>query len=212
MSNLIIFADEFASSTTVPTADQLSLKLIIEYYDEFLEPYLFSYRTKENDLTINLKFSKAHAPHLIGMHYAPNIKYGRNSSKANKFKGFSGYSGVKSGSITKQTIKDILPKKPKYYKDMTKKMRYFFCLHTVLENPEGIYYNKEINSRSSNIDCDIILYKSMYGQIIHLGLVKAGDQYAPKTMLVEAKTYFIDGQTPIEIQKTEKSRHKRAKD
>lgn len=210
MSNLIQSKEDYANSTSVPTADQLSLKLVLEYYDAYVEPYIYTYIGK-NEENITLKFAYSNFPHLIGVHYAANAKYGRNSDKAKKFRGYPAYESIKNGTMDKQTIKSIYPKKNEYYKDMTKKMRYFFTIHKVLEDPEAVYYNKEKNEKKKNndIDCDILLYKFIHNQYIHVGLDKSGDKYVAKPFLIEPSPIFIDGQTIIEIEKTEKVRHRR---
>lgn len=209
MSNLIQITEDYASNTSVPTADQVTLKLALEYYDAYVEPYLYTYIC-ENEENINLKFAHENLPHLIGLHYAANAKYGRNSVKAKKFRGYAAYEGIKNGEIDKQTIRSLLKSKD-YYKDMNKKLRYFFTLHTVLEAPEAVYYNKEKNEKRKNsaLDCDILLYKFLHNQYILVGLDKTGDKYVAKTFLIEPGPIFIDGQTAINITKTEKVRHTR---
>lgn len=210
MSNLIQNKEDYANSTSVPTADQLSLKLVLEYYDAYVEPYIYTY-TGENVENITLRFTYANAPHLIGLHYGPNAKYGRNSTTAKKFKGYTAYKSIKNGTIDKHTIKSLYQKKNQHYSDMTKKMRYFFTIHEVLENPEAVYYNKSKNKKKSksDIDCDILLYKFLHNQYIHVGLDKVKNKYVPKTFLIESTPLFIKDQTIIEIKKSEKIRHRR---
>lgn len=212
MADLIGSKDDYANLSNTPTADQLTLKLVLEYYDDYIEPYIYTYTTKSEE-KINLKCSYANFPHLIGLHYAANAKYGRNHKKTEEFKGFEAYKGIKSGSIIKQTIKEIYPEKKEHYKDMTRKIRYFYNLHKVLESPSAVYYNKSNSEKKKNnaIDCDILLYKIIDNQYIHVGLDEEGGKYVPKTFLVEPGPVFIDGQTVIEIEKSEKIRHKRTK-
>jgi len=210
MADLISNKDDYANLNSTPTADQLTLKLVLEYYDVYIEPYNYTYTTK-NEERITLKCSYTNFPYLIGLHYAANAKYGRNHEKSKRFKGFDGYKGVKNESITKQIIKEIYPKKSEYYKDMTKKIRYFYNLHKVLESPSAVYYNKNINvkKKGSFINCDILLYKIIGNQYIHVGLDEEGGKYVPKTFLIESGPIFIDGQTVIEIEKCEKVRHRK---
>lgn len=206
----IMNKDDYANLSSTPTADQLTLKLVLEYYDEYIEPYVYTYTVKDEE-AIRLKFNYVNFPHLIGLHYAPNAKYGQNSDKAKQFKGYDGYQGVKNGSIDKQTIKSMFDKKNYHYSDMTKKMRYFYNLHKVLESPSAVYYNKSKNNKKQNslIDCHIILYKIINDQYIHVGLDKSGDKYVAKTFLVERQPIFIDGQTVIEITKSIRARHQK---
>lgn len=210
MADLVSNKDDYANLSSAPTADQLTLKLIQEYYDAYIEPYIYTYKTK-NEENITLKCGYTNFPHLIGLHYAANAKYGRGHEKAKPFMGFNGYEGIKNGSITKQTIKAIYPEKKEYYKDMTKKIRYFYNLHKVLESPSAVYYNKNKNEKKkgSDINCDILLYKIINNQYIHVGLDEEGGKYVPKTFLIESGPIFIDGQTVIEIEKCGKIRHKK---
>ncbi|MFD0942899.1 PBECR4 domain-containing protein [Savagea faecisuis] len=210
MAGLVGSKDDYANLSSIPTADQLTLKLVLEYYDSYIEPYIYTY-TSKNEEKIVLKCSHTNFPHLIGLHYAANAKYGRNHEKAKQFRGFNGYNGIKSGNITKQTIKAIYPKKKEFYKDMTKKIRYFYNLHKVLESPLAVYYNKNKNEKKKNsdINCDVLLYKIINNQYIHVGLDEEGGKYVPKTFLIESEPIFIDGQTVIEIEKYEKIRHRK---
>lgn len=210
MANLIANKEEYANFSGIPTADQLTLKLVLEYYDAYIEPYIYTYIVKDED-NINLKFSYANFSHLIGLHYAANAKYGRSSDKAKPFKGYLGYKNVKDGQIDKQKIKSIYPEKNEHYKDMTKKMRFFNNLHKVLESPSAVYYNKDKNDKKKNndIDCDVILYKEINNQYIHVGLDKDGEKYVAKTFLIEPGPTFIENQTTIAIEKNEKVRHRK---
>lgn len=209
MSNLIQITEDYASNTSIPTADQVTLKLVSEYYDVYLEPHIFTYTCEDED-SISLKFEHENFPHLVGLHYAANEKYGKNSVKARDFRGYKGYENVKNGIVDKQTISSLLKKKT-HYKNMNKKLRYFWTLHTVLEDPEAVFYNKSSNQKRKNnaLDCDVLLYKFLHNQYIHVGLDKKGDKYVAKTFLIEADPIFIDGQTAIKITKTEKVRHTR---
>lgn len=213
MTNSIQIKEDYANNNSVPTADQVTLQLVLEYYDAYVEPYLYTYTSEKEDgtnLMLKLKFAHENFPHLIGLHYAPNAKYGRQSVEAKKFRGTKAYESIKNGNITKQTIAGLLKSK-EHYKDMTKKLRYFFTLHTVLESPEAVYYNKNKNLKRQNnaLDCDILLYKFLHGQYIHVGMDLSKDKYVAKTFLIAPGPIFIDNQSVIKISKTEKVRHMR---
>ena len=212
MADKINNKDDYANLTYTPTADQLSLKLVLEYYDEYFEPYIYRYELENKDAII-LKFAHSNFPHLIGIHYAPNEKYGRYSDEAKQFRGYAGYKGVKNGSIDKQKIKSMFLKKNEGYKNMTRKMRYFYNVHKILESPSAVYYNESANKgrKNSAIDCDIVLYKIINGQYVHVGLEKEGSKYVPKTFLIEPEPIFVEGQVVINIHKSKKVRHRRVK-
>jgi hypothetical protein len=96
-------------------------------------------------------------------------------------------------------------------------MRYFYNLHIVLESPSAVYYNKSKSGKTGVLDCDIILYKIIDNQYIHVGLDedigvdKERGKYVAKTFLIDPNPVFIDGQVVIEIEKSEKERHRRTK-
>lgn len=210
---MIEIKEDYATSARVPTADQISLKSVLEYYENYLEPYIHTYTHKNEHgkwEKIVLKFDFPHFPHLIGLHYAANAKYGRTSKKAKEFRGYVAYQNIKSGKIDKQTIKSITPKKTPHYKNMTRKMRYFFNVHNVLENPEAVYFNKEKNGKKGSLlNCDILLYKFINDRYIHIGIDKEDSRYIAKTFLIESTPVFVDGQKNIAIEKSEKVKHRK---
>lgn len=210
MSNKITNYTDYKNYEGIPTADQITLKVIQDYFDNEIEPYTYIYDTEEVE-KITLNFAFANFPHLIGTHYAANAKYGRNSEDAARFKGIDCYNEIKLGTIDKQTIKGIDPQNKDAYKDMTKKMRYFNKLHLVLSNPLAIYYNKDANGKRKNkdMDCDIILYTIIDNNYIHLGIDKAGKNFIPKTFLIDNKGEFITNQKEINIAKVTKVRRRR---
>ncbi|RKQ13455.1 hypothetical protein D8M03_16100 [Lysinibacillus endophyticus] len=122
------------------------------------------------------------------MHYAANCRYGEKNPRTRRFKGFLGYSNVKNGTIDKQTISDLHKRS---YKDLKRKMKYFFLAHQVLADPTAIEFNK--------LNCDILIYKDFFGKRIHIGLKTTRNKAVPITFLVEDLTDLTFTQEPQSI-------------
>lgn len=195
----------FANLIETPTLDQVELKLLTDYFEHYLEPYIYEIELDDGQV-IRLKFNRDNFCHLIGAHKPAEKKFGQKSGIVYSYKGNKGYKRIKSGKITKSSLKNL---NKSAYKDMRDKIVNFYLIHRLLDNPEAAYYTKVVNNVTS---IDILIYKEQKKSYIHLGIIKKDNQnyYVASTFLIEPITAnsdgkkFVEGQTPINIRKITK--------
>lgn len=199
--------ETFVNLIETPTLDQVDLRLLTEYYELYLEPYMYEFELDDGEI-ITLKFNRDNFCHLIGIHKPAEKKFGRKSPKVADYKGNIGYNRIKENKITKQSLKAL---NKGAYKDMRDSIVNFYLIHRMLENPQVVYYTKTVNRITS---VDFLIYNKESKFYIHLGIIKQKKQnhYAPSTLLIEliteqsTGTKFIEGQTAVNITKIKKAK------
>ncbi|MBP3048770.1 hypothetical protein J9345_19755 [Bacillus subtilis subsp. subtilis] len=207
--------DTFANLTSKPSFDQISIQLLQEYYEAYLTPYVFKYDVNLNGKhqTIELKFNRDNFCHLLGITKIAKESKNVPERLVRNYKGNKGYDVIKKGRITKKKL-NLLHKS--LYKDMKRKMVWFYLVHRLLQSPKAIEYKYQVNQIAS---VDIIFFDEIQKAFIHLGILKKKGKvpnvYVPSTFLVEPITQnndgkkFIDGQPIISVTRYEKTLAKR---
>lgn len=197
----------FANLIETPTLDQVDLLLLTDYFEHYLEPYLYEFELEGGEV-ITLKFNRDNFCHLLGIHKPAERAFGQKSPRVYGYKGSKGYNRVKNKEITKKSLKAL---NKSAYKDMRDSIVNFYLIHKMLENPKAVYYTTTVNKITA---VDLLIYSKENKSYIHLGIIKREKQkyYAPSTFLIEpitdqsTGTKFIDGQTPVNINKIKKSK------
>lgn len=186
--------------TSKPYIDQISLELLRQFYEQFLEPFTFTFEL-DNGVIVNLDFNKEHFCHLVGIE-----KLARNVVRRQdryKYFGHQGYKNVQNGTITIKHLKDLAKKRINFIKD---KLVFFYLLPRIVENPE-ILLDFVSAPDGSNIEAKLLAYNSTEEVYVHLGIdedITTGKHF-PRSFLTERinetndGTKFIKGLTPFKV-------------
>jgi hypothetical protein len=188
-----------------PYIDQITLELLRQFYEEFLEPYVFIFEL-ENGVSVNLDFHKESFCHLVGIE-----KLARNvvsKKDRHKYVGVNGYENIKNGTITLKELRDAAKKRINLIKD---KLVFFYLIPQIIESPT-ILLDFITAPDGSNIEAQFIAYSSTEEVYIHLAIdedEKTGRHF-PRSFFAERinesndGTKFIKGQTPLKVVSTKK--------
>lgn len=186
--------------TSKPYIDQISLELLRQFYEQFLEPYSFIFEL-DNGVTVNLNFNKEHFCHLVGIEkLAKNVVRRQDRYK---YFGHEGYKNVQNGTITIKHLKDLAKKRINFIKD---KLVFFYLLPRIVEAPE-ILLDFVSAPDGSNIEAKLLAYNSTEEVYVHLGIdedVITGRHF-PRSFFTERinetsdGTKFIKGLTPFKV-------------
>ena len=190
--------DNLSELSYVPSETNISnIRIIQEFYEEYLMPYVFIYQLHE-DLSLTLKFHRTNFCHLLGLHYITS-----ESTEHIKYEGSSGYERIKNEGLTFETLDSINGHE---YALNRNRILYFPFVYQLLQNPHAIDFNKT-KVRKCEVNCELMFYDEYHNMNIHLGLRSKGKDFFPVTFLVEpiGNTYkgdkFIKGQKPRKVYK-----------
>ncbi len=192
----------FAKLIKNPPIDQLSLKLLQEYYDHYLYPNKYRFEL-ENSNVMELVFDKENLCHLLGIETI--VKRAIPESQHANYKGIKGYHNITNETITLEILKRIDKKMFNSGKD---KFIFFFWLHKLVQAPNLLLEYQATSS--TRIICDFMLYDTGIDVIAHLGLVKREEYYYPRSFFIERISLnnngekFITGQTQLKVATTTK--------
>jgi hypothetical protein len=187
---------------------QLSLKLLLEYYEQKLSPYIYQYEVPGKP-TIELTFPKAQFCHLLAIEkiMTANKQMRRNSKN---YRGILGYENIKNNIITFEIFRNK-PYRGTFFRNKNK-FTYFHLLPKVIENPILIDFDSSKVDPSTKISADLVFYNVVSGDYLHLAVVKteeAGNRYRPRSWFIQSKSdphidKFIVDQQKITISKISK--------
>lgn len=176
---------ELRNLSIKPRINDISLKILSEYYKTFLYPFIFCYHIKTNneDKDIELRFELDKFCHLLGIESI--VKRSVSYNDLHKYKGLSGWNCVVDLSIDIQHLKNINKKK---FMSVKAKYVYFYLIPKLIQNPMAVNYDIKNVEPETSIDCEILFYSNAENDdaIIHLGIEKDNEgYYFPKTFFVE---------------------------
>ena len=182
---------------TKPKLNEMSLKLIADYYESYLMDKVFSYRL-ENNKNIELHFKKDHLCHLIAIH-----KFSPERKLDHLYHGFKGFDRLIAEEITFESLKSIDKKK---FKDYRERMQFFPFTYRLLKTCDSVYFDKNnvSGNGSCRIDAKMLLYAEFDKKILHLGidLENSGDKYFPRSFFLareKQKDKYIKNQISVKI-------------
>lgn len=192
----MLTVSELQSLTEMPIMSDISLKLLLEFYESSLCNNIFNYQLEDsngNEFPVKLSFYNPEFCHLLGLHYIE----GNGSTIV---KGQRGCESIKDESVTFKTLKIVNAESFAKIKD---RIRYFPFIYQLLHNPSIVQFNPNVVSGGSLLTCDLIFHQpNCMSKRIHLGIENKGtDIYFPKTYMVEKNngTKYIDNQNPLTI-------------
>lgn len=193
---------ELLNLITHPKINDISLKLLLEFYEEYLVPNTFLYVIKPSDnlsveSVIELSFPPENFCHLVGIETI--VKRNVPRWKLSEYKGLKGWDNIKNDSMTFTSLKNI---NKSMFNSVKAKFVFFYLLPKILNSPKCIRFNK---IDESNIECSIIFYNNNNVAYIHLGIDydEEIDKYYARTFFVEKITSTNDGMKFIKGQSSE---------
>lgn len=202
--------DSLYNLTLSPRINDISLKLLKDYYEAYLSPYVYTYQTKnlsENN-SFSVMLSQENFCHLLGIEKIH--KYHVNKKDLYQYSGIPGWNNIDAGIITFDSMRSL---NFKGFKDNKYKYIYFYCLPRLLEKPLAIKFDPLVyisngTDRKTNLSFDIVFYDTYDHAYVHLGLIKneITGYYCPQSLFVEKeKTVdpYIDNQQNIIVTKTQ---------
>lgn len=184
---------EFQKNRTVPNNDQISLKLIQQYFEEYILPYKYTYSC-DNSLTITFNIEKEQFCHLL---YGSPGKI----SKAKSYKGMEGYCKIANETITFNNLDHSLKHKAKI------RSKNFIFLETLLDKPKIIQYNGNIVKKGNDIkigesliDASFLMNKDINDQQMHFFIKNiSSKKIVPITFFPQKDTCYIDRQIILKV-------------
>lgn len=187
---------ELRELTSMPTMSDISLKLLLEFYESTLSNNIFNYQLKdstENEFSVKLSFYSPEFCHLLGLHYI-------QGNGSTLIQGKRGCDSIKNESVTFKTLKAVNAESFGKIKD---RIRFFPFVYQLLHDPSIIQFNPSVVDGNSLLKCDLIFHKSDFlTKRIHLGIENKGNnEYFPKTYMIEKNngTKYIANQKPLTI-------------
>ena len=168
-----------------PRINDISLKVLGEFYEMFLHPFIYDYHveTKEGSKDIELRFDLEKFCHLLGVESI--VKYTIPRSDLHKYKGQEGWENIKNTVIDIPHLKTVNKRR---FKNVKAKYVYFYLIPNLIENPMAVNYDIDKVDAETNIECEILFYSNVKDDnaIIHLGIEKDDEGfYFPRTFFVE---------------------------
>lgn len=168
-----------------PKINDISLKILSEFYEIFLYPFIYNYHieTQEGNKDIELRFELDKFCHLLGMESI--VKYSVPYKELYNYKGQGGWDNVVNLSIDIQHLKNINKRR---FKNVKAKYVYFYLIPRLIENPMAVDYDVNKVEPKTKIECEILFYSNVKNDnaIIHLGIEKSEEgYYFPRTFFVE---------------------------
>lgn len=197
-------AAELKELTLKPRINDISLKVLSEYYEMFLNPFIYHYRVRDIDgeRAFELRFECENFCHLLGIE--TTAKYHVPRKDLHNYKGIKGWNNVVNKVIDIPHLKKLNKSK---FASMKAKYVYFYLLPNLIEHPMAVSYDKSSVGTATNIECEILFFSKVEGDnaIIHLGLEKTdANYYIPRTFFVEkvadiSEDIYINQQIEIEV-------------
>ncbi|UOR14176.1 PBECR4 domain-containing protein [Halobacillus amylolyticus] len=194
-----------------PNISKISMKLLLEYYEEYLKPYSFTYELEDGQV-IDLNFEKEHFCHLIGVETVAKNVY-RNEAVLKRYKGELGYRRIDDGEITFQHLKNLKHRRSgkSKFKSIKDKLIFFYLIPHALESSEVILEYKIIHNA---IKCKMLIYDITHGVCVNIGVDEDEDTpgyHFMRTFLIERITQnndglkFVSGQPSVFVKKITKT-------
>lgn len=203
----MLTAIELKSLEIQPKINDISLSVLQEFYEIFLNPYTYKYTiiSKDSSWEISLKFKKENFCHLLGIESV--VKQSVKFSERQNYRGKKGWQNIKDGKIDIKHLKQISKKK---FQSIKAKYVYFYLIPNLIEKPLAVKYDRSKVNPPTQIECELLFYSKFNNAIIHLGLDKdeKGQQeniYIPRTFFVEklgkntTKDIYINNQEHISV-------------
>ena len=187
-----------------PKINDISLKVLSDYYQMFLYPFIYNYhiKTENENKDIELRFELENFCHLLGIETI--VKHSVPYGDLHNYKGKDGWDNVTNLVIDIAHLKRLNKRK---FLSVKAKYVYFYLIPELLEKPMAVKYDTTNVVPQTRIECEILFYSNVKGDnaIIHLGIEKSDEgYYIPRTFFVEKvskkeEDIYIKKQEDIEV-------------
>lgn len=195
--------------TKNPRINEISLDLLLSYYEKYLMPFIYRYNIKNEsgiDFNIELRFDKRNFCHLLGIESI--VKYTVNRDEIINYKSEKGWERIKSGELNFTELKG---KNKRGFNDCKSKYVFFYLIPKIIDQPKAVIYDKTKVQGGTRIDCKMIFYDQLQNSYVHLALEydEELNYYIARSFLIEKITEkntgkkFIDNQDEIIVSKIE---------
>lgn len=175
----------------IPKVQEISLKIIQEFYSEYLTNRIYTYRLRphksKEEFEIQVRFFTENLPHLLGIQ-----KVVPSSSNTYLYQGKDGYEGILNGSITIEKLINIdeqRPRSERVFPQIESRITGFYLVPKLMEECEMVKFSALRVRGNCNIKSDFMLYKRELGVKLHLGVIqeKGKTIYVPETFMVKSE-------------------------
>lgn len=178
--------NDLLSLTKPPKINSISLKVLSEFYENYLCQTQFRYiLMNKNEEVIELRFKNENFCHLVGIEKI--VKSNVNKNSIVEYKGEKGWDNIKNGIITFEILKSINKSK---FKSGKEKFIFFYLIPKLMESPQIILYDRTKVNPKTEIECKMIFYNTHDNVILHIGIEidSKNNYYIPRTFFVEKIT------------------------
>jgi len=189
--------DELVTLEKIPKLDELSLKIICDFYSNHICNYSYEYELSGNK-NIKIRFFKENLCHLLGIHkVVPQQTKGF-------YIGNKGYEKIESDSLT---IDDLIKMNEKEFNKIKLRITAFHYIYKLLRQADMVKFYPERTRKYSRLRSEFIIYDEKNNFKIHLGILKEQNEkdiYVPETYIVisckdKRKDYYTEGQEYVKI-------------
>ncbi len=190
IGGIMLTKEELLDLEKPPKLENISLKLLQQFYESELTNKLYIYTLRQHKSTeimqIKIRFFRENMPHLIGIQKVvpPNMKY--------RFQGALGFVGIKEGKITIEKLKSYDAQRKQNERVMPQienRLTHLYLLPSLMEECNIVKFSsKTVKQGYCQIRSDFILYNEKVGVKIHLGVIRENDTeyYVPETFIVSS--------------------------
>lgn len=193
---MILNCEQLYLSTQNPKINTITLDLLREYYEIYLNPYIYKYQIADANLSptfktdIELRFDKDNFCHLLGIE--STLRYSVSRSELEKYKGQYGWNNIQNQILDFKFIKS---KNKRGFTDNKSRYVFFYLIPKLVECPQGVLYDPSRVMGKTKVDCELLFYDEFQRAYVHIGIKKdeALGYFIPKTFLIEKITDINDG-------------------
>lgn len=153
--------------------------------------YDYEYELSSGDI-ITLSMEKSNLPHLIGLHKLIDIDILRRLEEK-KVSGSEVYRKMKKETITDEEVFNSV-----HFNKISDRLKHISNLESLLF--DRIILNFDKTKITTKIKSQILMYREIDGQYVHLALILSqSGTYFPETLLVQNDDYYINNQIELEV-------------
>lgn len=185
--------EELKELDIIPKLNNISLKIIQEFFCENLINKSFKYKIKlletKEEHELDIRFFTENLPHLLGIQKLANY------NQKYRYTGKRGYLGIQEEAITIKSLKDLdkglrtKGKSQRVFPQIESRITHFHLIHKLMNECEMVRFdNKKVEDKCV-IKSDFILYHEDLGVKLHLGVIKEQHDktyYVPVTFIVKS--------------------------
>ncbi len=174
----LLTVEQLCSLDYIPNTEQVSLKLIAEFYDRYLSKKQMYYRIAHQQQEIRLRFETGALCHLLGIHHIVSGREGRSHL---------GHENLKNEKITFKTLE---ARNPNTYQEQQLRMLGFHFIYQLIQNP-----NLQEGDKKGILRADFIFYDNITVKRAQLFLRKQFEKDSNSNFYVPV-SYSIDRRLP----------------